>query len=125
MKFIIAAGPVIIENSKVLLVKHGQDDFWKFPGGRVEDFSELDLQEHAQREAKEELGIDTEIVRPLKTLMVKQDDTLVVLVHYLARRVGEITPGPDIREWRWIDLNRLPTDLAPNIFPIIQECGEI
>lgn len=36
-KFIIASGPVIIENNKVLLNRHGEDDkakeYWKFVGG--------------------------------------------------------------------------------------------
>ena len=27
-KIIIASGPVIVEDNKVLLAKHGQDSFW-------------------------------------------------------------------------------------------------
>lgn len=121
MEFIIASGPVIIEDNKVLLNKHGDTDFWKFPGGQVEDFSELDLEEHARREVKEEMGIDIEIVRPLKTIMSKKDDKVVILVHYLAKRVGEINPGAEIREWRWLDIHNLPDDIGPNIKPIIGE----
>jgi ADP-ribose pyrophosphatase YjhB (NUDIX family) len=121
MSYIIASGPVIIEDEKVLLVKHGQDDFWKFPGGRVEDFSEFDLEWHAAREAKEELGIGIRIIRPLRTLLVKKEDTVVVLVHHLAERIGEIMPGPDIREWRWLDIRNLPEDIAPNVRVIIEE----
>jgi 8-oxo-dGTP pyrophosphatase MutT (NUDIX family) len=34
---IIASGPVIVENYKVLLNQHGDDSFWKFCGGRVEE----------------------------------------------------------------------------------------
>jgi len=37
-KLIIASGPVIIENGKVLLNKHGDDKFWKFLGGKVENW---------------------------------------------------------------------------------------
>ena len=43
------------------------------------------------------------------------------LVHYLAKRVGEVKPGEDIREWTWLDINKLPDDIAPNIQPIIEE----
>ena len=121
METIIAAGPVIIENDKVLLNKHGDTDFWKFPGGTVEDNGELDLREHAKREAKEEMGIEIEIVRPMSTLMTKKDQSVVVLVHYLAKRIGEIQPGEDIREWEWLDIHNLPDDVAPNIKPIIEE----
>jgi len=37
-KIIIASGPVIVEDGKVLLNKHGGTTFSKFCGGRVEDF---------------------------------------------------------------------------------------
>ena len=121
MNTIIAAGPVIIENDKVLVNKHGDTDFWKFPGGRMENFDDLDLQQVAQREAKEEMGIDIEIIRPMSTLLSKKDESIVVLVHYLAKRIGEIQPGEDIREWEWLDIHNLPDDVAPNIKPIIEE----
>lgn len=121
MKTIIAAGPVIIEDNKVLVNKHGDTDFWKFPGGKVEDYSELDLREHAKREVKEEMGIDIEIIKPMSTLMVEHEGGIVVLVHYLAKRIGEVTPGDDIREWTWLDINNLPSDVGQNIKPIIDE----
>ncbi len=73
-KIIIASGPVIIENNKVLLNKHGDDNFWKFPGGKVENFDFKDwnnsLEEAAKREVKEEMGIGVKIINPLKTMMI-------------------------------------------------------
>ncbi len=121
MNIIIAAGPVIIEDNKVLVNKHGDTDFWKFPGGKMENFDELDLQNVAKREVKEEMGIDIEIIKPMSTLMAKKDDKVVVMVHFLAKRIGEIIPGEDIREWEWLDINNLPEDIGPNIKPIIEE----
>ena len=121
MEFIIASGPVIIENDKVLVNKHGDTDFWKFPGGRVEDFGILDLKEHAKREVKEEMGIEVEIIKPMSTLMTKKGEAVVILVHYLAKRVGEVQPGSDIREWKWLDIHHLPDDIGPNIRPIVEE----
>lgn len=120
-EIIIASGPVIIENNKVLLNKHGDDNFWKFCGGRVEDFSKLSLEEHAKREVKEEMGIDIEIIRPLNPIMIEVDGKLIILIHYLANRVGKIKPGPDIKEWKWFDISNLPDDCAPNIKLIIEE----
>ena len=117
----IVSGPVIVENNKVLLNKHGDDNFWKFCGGRVEDFNELSLEEHAKREVKEEMGIEIEIIRPLKPMMVEVNGKLVILIHYLANRVGEIKPGSDIKEWDWFDIDNLPEDCAPNIKPVIEE----
>ncbi len=119
-KIILASGPVIVEKGKVLLNKHGDDKFWKFCGGRVEDF-DSDLQEAAKRETKEEMGIDIEIIDKEPFLMhVRKDDKDVILVHYNAKRVGEIVPGADIKEWKWVALKDLEKeDLGPNITPAL------
>jgi len=39
----------------------------------------------------------------------------------LAKRLGEIKHGADIKDSQWFDINNLPTDCAPNIKPVIQE----
>lgn len=124
MNTIIASGPVIIENEKVLLNKHGDDNFWKFPGGKWEGYDlsdwETALEEVARREVKEEMGIDIEIIQPLKPMMIKKDgSTIVILIHWLSRRIGDIRPGNDILEWAWHDIHALPADCAPNIKPVI------
>ncbi len=123
-KIIIASGPVIVDKGKVLLNKHGDDKFWKFCGGRVEDF-DFDLQETAKREAKEEMGIDIEITDPepflFHTRKERDGQSIdVILVHYNAKIVGEIKPGADITEWKWIPLKDLEKeDLGPNIVPAL------
>jgi len=117
---IIASGPVIIEDGKVLLNKHGDDGYWKFVGGKVEDF-DITLEEVAKREVMEEMGLEIEIIRPLKPMMISFPDKVVILIHYLAKRIGEIKPGSDILEWAWFDVNDLPVDSAPNIAPVIAE----
>lgn len=120
---IIASGPVIVENNKVLLNKHGDDNFWKFPGGKVEDF-DLSLEEIAKKEVKEEMGIDVRFIKPLKTMLIpkpNEKDCYVILVHFLAERIGEIRPGKDILEWKWIDVDNLPEDCAPNVKEIVNE----
>lgn len=117
---IIASGPVIIENNKVLLNKHGDDGFWKFVGGKVENF-DISLEEVAKREVKEEMGLEIEILRPLKPMMVNMPEKVVVLIHYLANRSGEVVPGAEILDWGWFDIKNLPKDCAPNIKPVIEE----
>ncbi|KKR08321.1 MAG: hypothetical protein UT32_C0002G0084 [Parcubacteria group bacterium GW2011_GWC2_39_14] len=128
MNFIIASGSVIIENNKVLLNKHGKDNFWKFVGGRVEDsdFEDeiMSLENTCRRRVKEEMGFDVEIIRTLKPMMVKhqtKENTQVILIHFLSKRLGEINPGADIREWNWFDINNLPDDCAPNIGPVVED----
>ena len=127
-KIIIAAGPVILENNKVLLIKDSKDDFWKFCGGRVED-NDSNIEETTQREVKEEMGLDIEILdnEPYFFYTEKEKDgekVSVVLAHFLARRIGEVAPGEDIKEWRWIDINDLDKEnLAPNIKPTLKYFG--
>ncbi|MFC1613642.1 NUDIX hydrolase [Patescibacteria group bacterium] len=126
-KIIIASGPVIVENNKVLLNKHGDTPFWKFCGGRVEDYN-ASLIDCAKREVKEEMGIEIKIINetPFIIHTLKQTDEGdidVILVHYLAEKIGEIQKGEDIREWEWLDIADLPDDLAPNILPALKHFG--
>ena len=123
-KIIIASGPVIVENNRVLLNKHGDTPFWKFCGGKVKDF-DTNLIENAKREVYEEMGIEIKILdnEPFFTFTRKEKDSKeidIILVHFLAKRIGEIKPGTDIREWGWHDLQKLPTDLGPNITPTLK-----
>ena len=127
-KIIIASGPVIVEDNKVLLSKHGDDNFWKFCGGRVEE-GEANLQEVAKREVKEEMGVEIEILDTNPYLLYVEKElegkqVSVVLAHFLAKRVGELVPGDDIREWCWLDINELDKEnLAPNIKPTLKYFG--
>lgn len=126
---IIASGPVIVEDNKVLLNQHGDTTFWKFCGGRVEDY-ETNLIENAKREAKEEMGINLEILdeNPFITFTRKvapEGKIDIILVHFLAKRIGEIQPGADIREWNWFDLQNLPENLGTNIIPALKHFNYI
>jgi len=128
-KIIIASGPVMVENNKVLLNKHGDTAFWKFCGGRVENY-ETDLVENAGREVKEEMGIEIKILNDEPFITFTRKETPegkidIILVHFLAERIGEIKPGEDIREWQWFDVNKLPADLGPNIIPALKHFGFI
>ncbi|EKE11187.1 MAG: hypothetical protein ACD_15C00133G0038 [uncultured bacterium] len=129
-KIIIASGPVIVENNRVLLNQHGDTEFWKFCGGRVENFDD-NLIEAAKRESHEEMGIGIEILDEKPFLLhtakeAPEGKIDVILVHYLAKRIGEIFPGQDIREWRWIPLEDISKEnLAPNILPTLKHFGFI
>ena len=125
---IIASGPVIIENNKVLLDrenKNGRITPWFFPGGIVDSFGEP-LTEACKREAKEELNLDIEILKPLETLLHydQNENRLVILCHYLCRRLGDdntIQKGDIVCDWAWHDINNLPSDCAPNVYEIIKD----
>ena len=126
MKTIVAQGPVIIENNKVLLVKE-QKSYgvtpWVFPGGKAEP-NETDPIETCKREVKEELGIKIEIKKQLATTEAPSWQGLnkkYILYHYLAKRIGKIKPGSGIIEWAWLDINDLPKDCNKNVYEIIEE----
>ncbi len=128
-KIIVASGPVIVDNGKVLVNKHGDTNFWKFCGGRVEDLDQ-NLIEAARRETKEEVSLDLEILDNDPFIMYTTKETEdgiidVILVHFLAKRIGEVKLGEDIREYAWLDINQLPDDLAPNIKPALEHYGFI
>ncbi|MBI2037856.1 MAG: NUDIX hydrolase [Candidatus Magasanikbacteria bacterium] len=118
---IIASGPVIIEDNKVLLNREKKENGitpWMFPGGEVEEFDKS-LEEACHREVGEEMGIKIEIIKPLKPIMIYQNERVIILAHYLAKRIGEISPGKDISEWAWHDINNLPNNCAQNVYDII------
>jgi len=126
---IIASGPVIVENNSVLLNIHGDTEFWKFCGGKIENY-DVTLAENAKLKVKEEMGIDLEILdeKPfiLYTKKVTPNGEIdVILVHFLARRIGEIHPHQDIQKWKWHSINNLPQNLAPNILPTLKHFGFI
>jgi ADP-ribose pyrophosphatase YjhB (NUDIX family) len=126
-KIIIASGPVIVEDGKVLLNQHGDTPFWKFCGGKVESM-DMTLKEAAAREAKEEIGVELDFQDEAPFVMhtvkkTDEGDIDVLLVHFLAKRIGDVIKGADIREVAWHDINNLPEDLAPNIIPTLKHFG--
>ncbi len=119
-KIVMASGPVIIRDNHALLNQHGEDQFWKFCGGKVEDY-ELNLIETARKEFREEMGAEFDLLDPRPFIYhTEVGPKDVILVHYLAGLVGEIKPGADIRRWDWFDLDILGRiNLAPNIIPAL------
>lgn len=121
MKPIICSGPVIIENGKILLVKEQKENHitrWLFPGGKADPNESIE--ETCRREVKEEVGIEIEIIKPLKTIQRTENDKNWTLHHFLAKRIGEIKPGDDIVEYAWLDINNLPEDCSPNVYEIVK-----
>ena len=72
-KVIIISGPVIIKDNEVLLNKQGDDNFWKFCGGKQK--AEESLVETAIRRSKEELGIEIEILDENPLFLYTKKDT--------------------------------------------------
>ena len=60
MSFIVASGPVIIEDRKLLVVKDNKDPFYKLPGGTVKEGEQLE--EACIKRVKEEINGDVELI---------------------------------------------------------------
>ncbi len=133
MKAIVAAGPVIIENGKLLVNKDLKDDFYKIPGGTVEPGTE-DLEEACYREAREENGAEIEIVKPLSPMVIWKNPTTtetmgIFLIHYLSnlKNPEEIKAIHPIQEVKWISIEEIKEgkhNVAPNIKFLIEK-GDI
>ena len=133
MKHIIASGPVIIEDGKLLVNKDDKDDFYKLPGGTIEQGVET-LEEACLREVKEENNADVEIIKPLHPMILWKNpqsggEMVIVLIHYLGKlkNPDEIKPMPPIQEVKWLDINEIKEgkhNVAPNIKFLIEK-GDI
>jgi 8-oxo-dGTP pyrophosphatase MutT (NUDIX family) len=146
---IVVCAAVIVEpienKPQALLVRHGEGGeelIWKFCGGKFEK-NDKGLIEAVQREALEELGIGLEIRRrhpfsvstdteesypeqfiPHDYKDGPQGRTDLLIVHYWARRVGEIRKSDKIKEAKWIPLDDLwGMPKAENVVPALMHLG--
>ncbi len=132
-KYIIASGPVIIEEGKLMVNKDNKDDFYKLPGGTIEEGIE-DLEQACHREVKEENNAEIEIIKPLHPMILwKNPQTsermVILLIHYLAKlkNKSEIKPILPIQEIKWLQIEEIKRgehDVAPNIRFLIEK-GDI
>jgi len=132
MKYVVASGPVIIEDGKLLVIKDNKDDFYKIPGGRIETGESLI--ETCVREFKEETNGEIEILKPLNPLVVYKnpqtnEEMTIVLIHYLAklRNKDELETKEPIQKIKWLDIEEIKQgkyEVAPNIKFLIEK-GDI
>jgi len=131
-KFIVASGPVIIEDGKLLVNKDLKDDFYKIPGGTVEAGD--NLIDSCKREFREEVNGEVEIIRPLNPMIIyknpqTEEAMTIVLIHYLGKLLNkeELKPVEPIKEIKWLDIKEIKQgkyNVAPNIKFLIEK-GDI
>lgn len=112
----VAVGAIVFKDDKILLVKRDKaphKDLWAIPGGSVE-LGET-LQEAAEREVLEEIGLNIKAKEPVHTFdLIERDDRGAVRFHYVIVDLsaeyikGEIRPADDALDARWF----APEDLT-------------
>ncbi len=126
----VGVGAVIIEGSRVLLVKRAHPPMqaqWSIPGGVLE-VGEL-VREAAIREAREETGL---VVEPADLLgvydrVLRNTERRVqyhyVLIDFLCRRVaGDLAAASDAADVCWFAREELPTlKLAEDTLDVIEK----
>ena len=132
-KFIIASGPIIIENGKLLVNKDEKDNFYKIPGGTIQENTE-DLEEACHKEAMEENNAKIQIIKPLHPMVIwknpqTKEKMTIILIHFLAKLLNknEIKPCNETKEIRWLDIEKIKQSkyhIAPNIKFLIEK-GDI
>ncbi len=133
IKSIVASGPVIIENGKLLVNKDLKDDFYKLPGGTIEPDTD-DLEEACHKETKEENNAKIEIIKPLHLMIIwknpqTEEKMAILLIHYLAKlkNPNEIKPIAPVQEVTWLNIEEIKQNkhnVAPNIKFLIKK-GDI
>ena len=133
VKYIIASGPVIVEKGKLLVNKDDKDDFYKLPGGTVEDYDKS-LEEACIRETKEENNGVIKLIKPLSPMMLRKnpqtgESMTILLIHYKAKLLNreDLRPIYPIKEVTWLSVSEIKKgryEVAPNIKFLIEK-GEI
>lgn len=122
----VAVGAVVMHEKKVLLCRRGKppaEGEWAIPGGSVE-LGET-LQKAAEREILEEAGIIVKAGDPIHVFdVITKDNARQIRFHYVIVDLlcdyvdGDLKPGDDAREIRWVGADGL-RDLRINTNTII------
>jgi 8-oxo-dGTP diphosphatase len=126
---VVGVGALIQDGDRYLLIKRAAEPdagFWSVPGGLVEVGEKAE--DAAVREAKEETGLDVEVVELLGVVdkIVRDEDSLIkfhfIIVDYLVRpKGGSLRAASDALEAIWVKAEEIPAyDLSPTLIPLLR-----
>lgn len=100
---------VIWQGERVLLAQRFNDDMlgglWEFPGGKCE--AGESLTDCLQREIREELALDIEVLAPLATIEHAYSHLRVTLHAFHCRPRHGAPQAIGVQDWRWVSLDQL------------------
>lgn len=127
---LVGVGAVIVQDRRALLIRRGTAPLlgeWSLPGGVLECGESL--RRAAVREAREETGLEVEVVEMLGVYerVIPGDSGRTryhfVLIDFLCRPVGgNLKAGSDASEVRWFTREQLPPlNLAPDASDVLRK----
>jgi len=119
---ILAAAGVAVQDGCVLLLEDRWGR-WGLPSGYLEEGEAPE--ETLRREILEELGVESEVIAPLRP-EVRWDgpeDSTFVLLHYAVRLLSrDFTPNEEVVQYRWVPFSELGRhNVWPNILRVCEE----
>ena len=109
----VTADGIIERNNEIVLIKRGREPFkgyYALPGGFLNYGTET-LEDCATREALEETGIKTEVVKLVGVYSSPERDPrghFVTAVYHLKPIGGALKAGDDASSAEWVHLDRMP-----------------
>jgi len=100
-----AVKAVISENNKLLMLKGSQHGLWDLPGGLINE--DESIKEALQREVREELGVDCEILNKAGSwsFLREKDKKMVFVQNYTCTIQGKILLSDEHAEYAWVSLD--------------------
>jgi len=107
----IAAKAFIVRDNKLLIIKRSDDEaympsVWEIPGGKIDPGEDPHL--GLKREAKEETGLNIEIIKPLNVQFFQREDLgaiTMIIFECNADKGDVILNKKEHSDYKWVDLN--------------------
>jgi 8-oxo-dGTP diphosphatase len=131
-KPVVGVGALIQDGDRYLLIKRAAEPdagLWSVPGGLVEVGEKAE--EAAVREAREETGLDVEVVKLLGVVdkIVRDEDSQIkfhfVIVDFLVKpKGGSLQAASDALEARWVRAEEISDfEISPTLVPLLRRLG--